>query len=166
MLQRSPSYVMSLPRKDPLANLANGSSARSAVTRSHGARTSPSRPVLQVLPALPEAARRLIRRLTVKQLPEGYPVDEHFRPRYDPWDQRLCVVPGGDLFRAIRDGQADRHRPHRDIHPDRHPLASGRELEADIVVTATGLGCCRSAGSPSPSTANRSNSPTPSPTRE
>ena len=54
----------------------------------------------------PRPARRLIRRLNAKQLPEGYPVDEHFNPTYNPWDQRLCAVPDGDLFAAISDGGA------------------------------------------------------------
>ena len=54
----------------------------------------------------PDKARRLIRSLTTKQLPEGYDVDTHFKPRYDPWDQRLCVIPDGDLFQAIGRGDA------------------------------------------------------------
>jgi cation diffusion facilitator CzcD-associated flavoprotein CzcO len=73
-------------------------------------------------------------------LPEGYDVDTHFTPRYDPWDQRLCFVPGGDLFRAISAGDAE-------VVTDRIAaltatgvrLESGRELAADVVVTATGL---------------------------
>ena len=63
------------------------------------------------------------------------------RRRYNPWDQRLCLVPNGDLFEAIRDGQRiGRHRPHRDLHRDGHRARRpGEELEADIIVTATGL---------------------------
>ena len=62
----------------------------------------------------------LIRRVNARQLPEGYPVDEHFNPPYNPWDQRLCVVPDGDLFKAIGTGKRiGGHRPHRDLHRDR-----------------------------------------------
>lgn len=82
----------------------------------------------------------LIRRVNARQLPEGYPVDEHFNPPYNPWDQRLCVVPDGDLFAAIGTGKAS-------VLTDRITtftesgilLEGGRRLEADIIVTATGL---------------------------
>jgi cation diffusion facilitator CzcD-associated flavoprotein CzcO len=88
----------------------------------------------------PDLARRFIRNEAVKQLPEGYPVDIHFRPSYDPWDQRLCFVPDGDLFRAISDGDAsvvtDRIRTFTETGIE---LESGDPLEADLVVTATGL---------------------------
>jgi len=88
----------------------------------------------------PAMMRDWIRKLTVKQLPAGYDVGTHFNPVYNPWDQRLCLVPDGDLFRAISDGRAS-------VVTDRIAsftehgllLESGAELEADIVVTATGL---------------------------
>ena len=141
MLQRSPSYIMSLPQKDPLATLANrllGAERGYALTRRKNIALQTG--FYRFCQRFPRQARRLIRHLTARQLPEGYPVDEHFRPRYDPWDQRLCVVPNGDLFRTIRDGRAE-------IVTDRIEgftetgirLATGRTLEADIVITATGL---------------------------
>ncbi len=141
MLQRSPSYVMSLPRKDALANLANrllGPERGYALTRRKNIALQTG--FYKFCRRFPRQARALIRRLTARQLPDGYPVDEHFHPRYDPWDQRVCIVPGGDLFGAIRQGSAE-------IVTDTIAsftttgirLASGRELEADIVVTATGL---------------------------
>jgi cation diffusion facilitator CzcD-associated flavoprotein CzcO len=82
----------------------------------------------------------VIRWVIRRQLPDGYPVDEHFNPPYDPWDQRLCAVPDGDLFAALRSGTAS-------IVTDRIIsfteagvlLQSGRQLEADVIVTATGL---------------------------
>jgi cation diffusion facilitator CzcD-associated flavoprotein CzcO len=75
-----------------------------------------------------------------RQLPPGFPVDTHFNPSYDPWDERMCLVPSGDLFRAIRRAEAS-------IVTDRIArftrrgilLESGTELEADVIVTATGL---------------------------
>ena len=88
----------------------------------------------------PGAARRTIRRFNEERLPAGFPVDEHFNPPYNPWDQRLCAVPDGDLFRAIRSGDAS-------VVTDRIVtftetgilLESGQELQADVIVTATGL---------------------------
>jgi cation diffusion facilitator CzcD-associated flavoprotein CzcO len=88
----------------------------------------------------PELVKRLIRRGVERQLPAGFDIDTHFTPTYDPWDQRLCVVPDGDLFRAIRAGRAsvatDRIRTFTEKGVE---LESGQELEADIIVTATGL---------------------------
>ena len=70
----------------------------------------------------------------------GYDIDTHFTPRYDPWDQRLCVVPDGDLFKAIRAGTASVLTDHIDSFTEKGLLLrSGSELEADIIVTATGL---------------------------
>ena len=85
--------------------------------------------------------KRLIRRACERQLPAGYDIDTHFTPRYDPWDQRMCLVPDGDLFDGDQRRPARRrHRPHRDVHRDRASSSrSGHELEADIIVTATGL---------------------------
>jgi cation diffusion facilitator CzcD-associated flavoprotein CzcO len=88
----------------------------------------------------PRLMRKLIRAANVRALPEGYDVDQHFKPPYDPWDQRMCIVPDGDLFRAIRAGDAS-------VVTDRIAtfteggieLESGAELEADVIVTATGL---------------------------
>ena len=75
-----------------------------------------------------------------RRLPEGYDVDTHFNPTYDPWDQRMCIVPDGDLFKAISSGEASvvTDRIER-FTRDGIRLASGAELEADVVVTATGL---------------------------
>jgi cation diffusion facilitator CzcD-associated flavoprotein CzcO len=84
--------------------------------------------------------RRLFRAGAIKQLPAGYAVDTHFNPRYDPWDQRLCLVPNGDLFRAIGDGSAEVVTAEIDrFTPRGVRLRDGRELEADVIVTATGL---------------------------
>jgi monooxygenase len=141
MLQRTPSYIMAVPAKDKLAIRLRsllGEERGFAVTR----RLNVARQqwVWRFCQKHPKAARRLIRRFNVKMLPEGYPVDEHFKPPYDPWDQRLCIAPDGDLFRAIGEGTAS-------VVTDRITtftengvlLESGRTLEADIIVTATGL---------------------------
>ena len=74
------------------------------------------------------------------QLPPDVDIDTHFTPRYEPWDQRLCLAPDGDLFRAIRAGRASVVTDEVGaVHPRRVLLASGRELPADVIVTATGL---------------------------
>jgi cation diffusion facilitator CzcD-associated flavoprotein CzcO len=88
----------------------------------------------------PQAMKDIIRRGAVKALPAGYDVDRHFGPRYDPWDQRLCLIPDGDLFEAISDGRADVVTDQIETFSEGGVrLESGDELEADIVITATGL---------------------------
>jgi cation diffusion facilitator CzcD-associated flavoprotein CzcO len=85
-------------------------------------------------------ARWVIRRINAALLPDDFDVDTHFNPAYDPWDQRLCAVPNGDLFRAIRKGTASIVTDHIDTFtPDGIRLQSGEELSADIIITATGL---------------------------
>jgi monooxygenase len=88
----------------------------------------------------PQLVRGLLRKAAMARLPPGYDVDTHFRPRYQPWDQRLCLAPDGDLFRAIRQGQASVVTDTiASFTPDGLRLESGATLAADIVVTATGL---------------------------
>jgi cation diffusion facilitator CzcD-associated flavoprotein CzcO len=141
MLQRSPTYIMATPAKDVFANAAKkvlGDTRGYALTRRKN--IVKQRAVYQFCQTFPGPARRLISHLNAKRLPEGYPVDEHFNPSYNPWDQRLCAVPDGDLFTAIADGSAS-------VVTDRIvtftetgiQLASGEHLDADIIVTATGL---------------------------
>ena len=82
----------------------------------------------------------LVRKGLVAQLPEGYDIATHFTPPYDPWDQRFCLVPDGDLFRAIRHGTAEVVTGSIETFTRKGiRLTSGEELAADVVVTATGL---------------------------
>jgi cation diffusion facilitator CzcD-associated flavoprotein CzcO len=75
-----------------------------------------------------------------RRLPKGYDVDMHFNPPYDPWDQRMCIVPDGDLFEAISSGGASVATGRIDrFVPEGIRLESGELLEADVIVTATGL---------------------------
>jgi len=141
MLQRSPTYITSLPNKDPIAlatrkvlpaGLAHNVTRWRWATQTLGS--------YLFMRKSPKAGRALIRRMTKAMLPADYPVDVHFKPKYDPWDQRLCVVPNGDLFKAIRNGQAEVVTDTVDhVTATGIKLASGRELEADIIITATGL---------------------------
>jgi cation diffusion facilitator CzcD-associated flavoprotein CzcO len=88
----------------------------------------------------PALAKRLLRRGVEKRLPAGYDVDTHFKPRYGPWDQRLCLVPDGDLFEAISEGRASIVTDRIETFTESGVrLASGAELDADVIVTATGL---------------------------
>ncbi|AOJ35429.1 flavin-containing monooxygenase [Burkholderia metallica] len=141
MLQRTPTYIVSLPSEDLIANTLRKvmphAWAYALVRRKN---IAISRGIWYLCKRRPKFARRLIRFLNKRQLPNGYPVDVHFNPPYDPWDQRLCAVPDGDLFKAIREGRAS-------VVTDRIKtftetgilLESGQALPADIVVTATGL---------------------------
>jgi cation diffusion facilitator CzcD-associated flavoprotein CzcO len=141
MLQRSPTYVMPVPSKDAIANALQkvlGKHRGYAITRRKN--MVQQRAVYRMCQRYPRAARRVIRYLNAKQLPEGYPVDKHFNPSYNPWDQRLCTVPNADLFKAIKDGKASVVTDRIVAFTERGiALESGDELEADIIVTATGL---------------------------
>ena len=141
MLQRTPSYILPIPSVDPLTRLARrllpDDKAHALMRRKHVAQ---QRALYGFCQRFPRAARRAIRWVNARQLPGGYPVDEHFNPPYDPWDQRLCLVPDGDFFEAIREGRASVVTDHVETFTERGVrLRSGTELEADLVVTATGL---------------------------
>ena len=87
----------------------------------------------------PARMRALLRRGVLSRLPAGYDVDRHFTPDYEPWDQRMCLVPDGDLFTAIRSGRADVVTDHIEAFTATGlRLRSGATLEADVIVTATG----------------------------
>ncbi len=88
----------------------------------------------------PKFSRRFIRNNAKRNLPEGYPVDVHFKPRYDPWDQRLCLILDNDLYNAVSDGRADIVTDQIDhIDATGIVLRSGERIDADVIVTATGL---------------------------
>lgn len=141
MLQRSPTYMVPTPWRDPLVQMLGKRLSKErvyAIARRKSILTQET--VWNLSKRRPAMVRRLILKAVTKQLPEGYDVDRHFTPNYKPWDQRLCVVPGGDMFRAIRKGTASVVTDHIETFtPTGIRLKSGEELEADIVVTATGL---------------------------
>jgi len=141
MVQRTPSYVLPVPTRDKLNSRLTallGSDRAFAVTR----RLNIFRQVAlwRLCQRYPQAARKVIRDINAKLLPAGYPVDEHFNPPYDPWDQRMCIAGDGDLFRVIRDGAASVVTGHiESLTEDGVQLTDGREIAADVIVTATGL---------------------------
>jgi monooxygenase len=141
MLQRSPTYVISMPGEDGIANRLR--------------RFLPDRVVYPIVRwknvimqgifyrvsrRWPELVKKVLRRGTIKALPAGYDVDKHFKPRYNPWDQRVCLVPDADLFRVLRDGSAEIATDKiKTFTADGIELESGAKLDADVVITATGL---------------------------
>ena len=141
MLQRSPSYILSLPARDRLADaLRRRLPAKRAYSIIRWKNVLLQQLSFAISRRFPDFARKLIRRGLLRELPPDYEVDTHFNPAYDPWDQRLCLVPDGDLFEAIRGGAATVVTDRIESFTERGiRLRSGAELEADVVVTATGL---------------------------
>jgi monooxygenase len=141
MLQRSPTYIGMLPEVDPFTVRMN--------------KTLPEKPAYvvnrwksilfqsaqyQVARRFPKFMRKTLMTMAERRLPEGYDVQKHFGPKYNPWDERLCLAPNGDLFRTIKKGKADVVTDTIDTFTKTGiKLTSGQELEADIIVTATGL---------------------------
>ncbi|HEX3783719.1 MAG TPA: NAD(P)/FAD-dependent oxidoreductase [Pseudonocardiaceae bacterium] len=141
MLQRSPSYVLARPAGDAFADRARRWLPAALAHRLIRAKNATLAVLAyQYLRRWPTRGARLIRKSVVEQLSDALPADPHFVPRYAPWDQRLCFVPDGDLFAAIRDRKATVVTDQIDTFTEKGiTLASGDELEADIIVTATGL---------------------------
>jgi monooxygenase len=141
MLQRSPTYIASAPESSPVAGVLRKvlpKQLAGAVAKWFHALMTQAFYVLSK--KRPSLVKRTIRRGLERSLPSGYDIDTHFTPRYDPWDQRFCVVPDGDLFKAISDGRASVVTDHIDTFTETGiRLQSGEELDADVIVTATGL---------------------------
>ena len=141
MLQRSPTYVASLPEKSPVvALLRKLLPAKQAGVAAKWFNALMTQAFYNVSRRYPRQVRRLLLKGLERQLPDGYDIATHFTPSYNPWDQRFCAVPNGDLFKSIRDGTASVVTDHIERFTEKGlRLTSGDELEADIIVTATGL---------------------------
>ncbi|MEK1940825.1 MAG: NAD(P)/FAD-dependent oxidoreductase, partial [Pseudomonas sp.] len=141
MLQRSPSYIASLPATDVVADfLRKHLSEGRAHSLARWKNVLLTLGFFQFCRRAPSLARKLLRFGVKRELPAGYAVDTHFNPQYQPWDQRLCAVPNGDLFKALKSGKAQMVTEHIDTLTETGiRLRSGQELAADIIVTATGL---------------------------
>ena len=141
MLQRSPTYIASLPAEDPIANgLRRVLPDRVVYPLVRWKNVAIQSLFYQLSRRRPKAVKRFIRQGVERSLPAGYDVDKHFRPKYDPWDQRMCLVPNGDLFKAIREGRAEVVTDTiKSFTETGIELDSGEQLEADVIVTATGL---------------------------
>ena len=141
MLQRSPTYVAAGPDVDKVANVLRKVLPEDLAYRITRLKNTKLQQFLyRRTRTQPGKVRKVLLQRVRKALPAGYDVDKHFTPTYNPWDQRLCLVPNGDLFEAISNGSAsvvtDRIET---FTPTGIRLTSGEELQADIVVTATGL---------------------------
>jgi cation diffusion facilitator CzcD-associated flavoprotein CzcO len=141
MLQRSPTWIVSRPERDPIASfLRRLLPAKAAFLGARWLNTVFQQLAYRMSRRNPERMRRFLLAQVREHLGPEYDVAKHFTPRYDPWDQRLCLVPDADLFRAIREGRAS-------VETDTIErftatgirVSSGRELPADVIITATGL---------------------------
>ncbi|WP_104180939.1 NAD(P)/FAD-dependent oxidoreductase [Arthrobacter sp. B0490] len=141
MLQRSPTYITAVPSRDRFSDAARRHLP--AGPAHHVARAKNvlfTQAFYQLCRRRPEIAKKLIRTQTARILDDEKTVEENFTPAYNPWDQRLCVAPSADFFKALKSGRASVVTDTIDTFtPDGIRLSSGQELEADIVVPATGL---------------------------
>ncbi|ULE33515.1 flavin-containing monooxygenase [Mycobacterium sp. IDR2000157661] len=141
MLQRTPSYMMSTTKIEPTAvvmrkvlplKLAHW------IVRWRNALLGAA--LWGITRVAPEFSKRVLRRIAEKNLPPGYPVDEHFKPPYNPWDQRLCFIVSADLYKEIAEGRLEMVTGRIDfIDTNGAVLESGRRIDADVIITATGL---------------------------
>ncbi len=141
MLQRSPTYIASMPAEDPIASgLRKLLPQRAVYSIVRWKNVLLQAFIYQLSRRRPQAVKRMIRRGVERSLPADYDIDKHFKPKYNPWDQRMCLVPNGDLFKAIREGRASVVTETIERFTETGiRLDSGESLEADVIVTATGL---------------------------
>ncbi|URD60860.1 NAD(P)/FAD-dependent oxidoreductase [Sphingomonas sp. KRR8] len=141
MLQRSPTYMASRPSVDKAANRLRcllGPKASYGVIRWRNVLMQQA--FFQLSRRRPEFMKKLMKKGVQRELPPDYEIETHFNPAYNPWDQRVCLVPDADLFAEIRKGRVEVVTDHIDRFTAKGiRLKSGRELEADIIVAATGL---------------------------
>ncbi|ORW44218.1 FAD-dependent oxidoreductase [Mycobacterium paraense] len=141
MLQRSPTYLISASKYGKVAAVARRLLPRKAahlVIRMYSALTEAV--FFFLSRKAPGLVKRLLRQVAIKNLPAGYDVDLHFKPRYNPWDQRMCLIPDADLYNAVSGGRAEVVTDHIEgFDATGIALESGKHLDADIIVTATGL---------------------------
>ena len=141
MLQRSPTYIASIPEQDEFANVIRRYlPAKLAYSLSRWRKILLGMFMYNMSRRRPESVKKVIREGIINALGKDYPVDKHFKPNYQPWDQRACLVPNGDLFNAIKNGSASVVTDHIDTFtPTGVKLRSGKKLTGDIIITATGL---------------------------
>lgn len=140
MLQRSPTYVVSAPDRDAIANtLRKVLPDKVAYEITRRKNVAMQQFLYGRTRTAPDKVKQTLLKRVRKELP-GVDVDTHFTPRYNPWDERMCLVPNGDLFQSIRSGKASVVTDHIERFDETGiVLRSGEHLDADIIVTATGL---------------------------
>lgn len=141
MLQRSPTYVVARPDKDAVSLfLRRFLPEKVAYSLTRWKNTSLQQLVYKRTRTKPEQVKEALLKGVREALGSDYDVDTHFTPSYNPWDQRLCLVPNGDLFESIKSGKASVVTDHiQRVDESGILLKSGQRIDADIIVTATGL---------------------------
>lgn len=141
MLQRSPSYIASIPAKDRIGNFFRALLPEKTAYKINRAKNIwIARKMYDRARKNPQKAKEWFLKKTQAALGPDYPVEKHFNPNYDPWDQRVCIIPDDDLFEVIREGKASVVTDHIDqFTKSGIQLKSGEELSADVIVMATGL---------------------------
>lgn len=141
MVQRSPTYVVSRAAEDKVANtLRKFLPEKMAYAATRFKNVTMQRYMYNKTRTAPEKVKSMILKMVRDELGDDYDVDKHFTPSYNPWDQRMCLVPDADLFKSLKNGKAAVVTDEIDCFTATGlKLASGQELEADIIVTATGL---------------------------
>jgi cation diffusion facilitator CzcD-associated flavoprotein CzcO/pimeloyl-ACP methyl ester carboxylesterase len=141
MLQRSPTYIAPIASEDRKADIFRKYlPARLAYTLARAKNIGYSMFVYRLSRRRPEKMKSILRNAAIRLLPDGFDVDTHLAPTYNPWDQRLCMTPDADLYQAITRGAADIVTDSIErITPSGIQLASGKTLAADVIVSATGL---------------------------
>ena len=144
MLQRSPTYMVSMPDVDRIANILRKIlPARIAYALTRWKNIRFQRFIYRQTRKAPEKIKQKLLKLAKKELGPDCGFDTNFIPYYNPWDQRLCLVPNADFFHAVRDGAASVVTGEIETFTESGiRLKSGEDLDADIVVTATGLELC------------------------
>ena len=141
MLQRSPTYIVSMPAENALANwVRRNLPAKLAYGMTRWRNVLLNRLMFWYCRRFPKQAKKLLLKGVRAQLPSGFDIEKHLTPHYNVWDQRVCLAPDGDFFTALRAGKADIVTDHIESFTKRGvKVASGAEIEADIIVSATGL---------------------------
>lgn len=141
MLQRSPTYVVAAPEKDNLANkLRKYLPLKFTYWFIRWRNILRQQYYFRLCKKYPKGVKNVIIREVKKKLGNDFDVKTHFTPKYNPWDQRMCLVPDGDLFEQINQGKASVVTDHiKNFTENGILLKSGKELKADVIITATGL---------------------------
>lgn len=141
MLQRSPTYIVARPEEDAIANwLRRHFPARFAYAATRWKNVLLGMLFFNLCRHAPQRMKQRLLQLVKDEIGESCDVERHFTPRYNPWDQRLCLVPNGDLFEMLKQGKASVVTDHIETFTERGvKLRSGPTLAADLVITATGL---------------------------
>jgi monooxygenase len=141
MLQRSPTYIGALPLVDPVAAQANKylpKNVAHVVNRWKAIAMATGQ--YQLARKFPKVFKKALKDMATRRLPDGFDYEKHFSPRYNPWDERVCLAPNGDFFKTIKAGKADVVTDTIETFTATGiKLTSGEELQADIIITATGL---------------------------